>query len=161
MLLYNENQTSRKGGMRMLMRTDPFREFDRLAQQAFGTRFRPALMPMDAYRQEDQLVVHFDLPGVDPDSVDLTVEKNVLTVSAERRWDPPEDLRIVASERPQGTFNRQLFLGEGLDADKIEASYDNGVLTVTIPVAEQAKPRKVLISAGNGAKTIQASASKS
>jgi HSP20 family protein len=118
-------------------------------------------MPMDAYRQEDQLVVHFDLPGVDPDSVDLTVEKNVLTVSAERRWDPPEDLRIVASERPQGTFNRQLFLGEGLDADKIEASYDNGVLTVTIPVAEQAKPRKVLISAGNGAKTIEASASKS
>ncbi|MGH3667337.1 MAG: Hsp20/alpha crystallin family protein, partial [Acidimicrobiia bacterium] len=97
----------------MLMRTDPFREFDRLTQQAFGTKFRPAVMPMDAYRQDDQFVVNFDLPGVDPSSIDLTVEKNVLSVSAERRWEATEDVQIVASERPQGTFNRQLFLGEG------------------------------------------------
>jgi HSP20 family protein len=145
----------------MLMRTDPFREFDRLTQQALGTRFRPSAMPMDAYRQGDQFVVNFDLPGVDPASVDLTVEKNVLSVSAERRWDAAEDIQVVASERPQGTFNRQLFLGEGLDPEKVEASYENGVLTVTIPVAEQAKPRKVEISAGTGAKTIEASGSES
>ena len=145
----------------MLMRTDPFRELDRLTQQAFGTRFRPSVMPIDAYRQGDEFVVDFDLPGVDPSSIDLTVEKNVLSVSAERRWEPAEEVQIVASERPQGTFNRQLFLGEGLDADKVEASYDNGVLSVTIPVAEQAKPRKVEIAAGDGARTIEASATES
>jgi HSP20 family protein len=145
----------------MLMRTDPFREFDRLTQQALGTRFRPSAMPMDAYRQGDQFVVNFDLPGVDPASVDLTVEKNVLSVSAERRWDAADDIQVVASERPQGTFNRQLFLGEGLDPEKVEASYENGVLTVTIPVAEQAKPRKVEISSGGGAKTIEATATES
>jgi HSP20 family protein len=145
----------------MLMRTDPFREFDRLTQQAFGTRFRPSAMPIDAYRQGDEFVVHFDLPGVDPSSIDLTVEKNVLSVSAERRWEAAEDIQIVASERPQGTFNRQLFLGEGLDADRVEASYENGVLTVRIPVAEQAKPRKVEISAGTDARTIEASGSES
>lgn len=145
----------------MLMRTDPFRELDRLTQQAFGTRFRPSVMPIDAYRQGDEFVVHFDLPGVDPSSIDLTVEKNVLSVSAERRWEPAEEVQIVASERPQGTFNRQLFLGEGLDADKVEASYDNGVLSVTIPVAEQAKPRKVEIAAGDGARTIEASGTES
>ena len=146
----------------MLMRTDPFREFDRLTQQAFGTKFRPAVMPMDAYRQDDQFVVNFDLPGVDPSTIDLTVEKNVLSVSAERRWEAAEDVQIVASERPQGTFNRQLFLGEGLDADRVDASYDNGVLSVTIPVAEQAKPRKVAISAGGAdPRTIEASATES
>jgi HSP20 family protein len=145
----------------MLMRTDPFREFDRLTQQALGTRFRPSAMPMDAYRQGDQFVVNFDLPGVDAASVDLTVEKNVLSVSAERRWEAADDVQVVASERPQGTFNRQLFLGEGLDPERVEASYENGVLTVTIPVAEQAKPRKVEISAGAGAKTIEANATES
>lgn len=134
----------------MLMRTDPFREFDRLAQQALGTRTRPAAMPMDAYRQGDQFVVHFDLPGVEASSIDLTVEKNVLTVTAERSWQANDSQKIVVSERPQGTFSRQLFLGEGLDTERVKASYDNGVLTVTIPVAEQAKPRKVQISAGNG-----------
>jgi HSP20 family protein len=144
----------------MLMRTDPFRDFDRLTQQAFGTRYRPSAMPMDAYRQGDEFVVHFDLPGVEPSSIDLTVEKNVLAVTAERRWEAAEDVQIVASERPQGTFNRQLFLGEGLDADRVDASYHNGVLTVTIPVAEQAKPRKVEITADAGARTIEASASK-
>ncbi len=132
----------------MLMRSDPFRELDRLAQQAFETRARPTAMPMDAYRRGDQFVVHFDLPGVDPSSIDLTVEKDLLTVSAERQWQLDDGQEIVASERPHGSFSRQLFLGEGLDSGRVEASYDNGVLTVTLPVAEQAKPRKVQISSG-------------
>ena len=135
----------------MLMRSDPFRDLDRLTQQAFGTRGRPAVVPMDAYRHGEEFVVHFDLPGVEPASIDLTVEKNVLTVSATRRWQPSDDQEVVASERPQGTFSRQLFLGEGLNPDQVQASYTNGVLTLTIPVAEQAKPRKVQIStASNG-----------
>ena len=134
----------------MLMRFDPFRELDRLTQQALGSVTRQAVMPMDAYRQGDRFVVHFDLPGVDPSSIDLTVEKNVLTVSAQRQWQPSEGQEVLASERPQGSFTRQLFLGEGLDAERVEASYDNGVLTVTVPVAEHAKPRKVEIRPGGG-----------
>ena len=146
----------------MLMRSDPFRELDRLSQQAFGTWARPSVMPLDAYRHGDQFVVHFDLPGVEASSIDLTIEKNVLTVSAERSWQPSEGQEVVASERPQGQFSRQLFLGESLDADKVEASYENGVLTVTIPVAEQAKPRKVQISADNSkAQAINAESSAS
>jgi HSP20 family protein len=131
----------------MLMRFDPFRELDRLTQ---GLGARQAVMAMDAYRRGDQFFVHFDLPGVDASSIDLTVEKNVLTVSAERSWSREDGTDVVVSERPQGRFSRQLFLGEGIDADRIEASYDNGVLTVTIAVAEQAKPRKVEISSGSG-----------
>ena len=144
----------------MLMRFDPFRELDRLTQQAWGSATRGSVMPMDAYRHGDQFVVHFDLPGVDPSSIDLTVEKNVLTVSAQRQWQRSDDQEVLVSERPQGSFSRQLFLGEGLDADRVEATYDNGVLTVTIPVAEQAKPRKVEITSGGGgkAKAIEASA---
>jgi HSP20 family protein len=133
----------------MLMRFDPFRDFDRITQQLWSGA-RPAAMPMDAYRRGDQFMVHFDLPGVDPGSIDLTVEKNVLTVSAERNWQAGEGYEVVASERPQGKFTRQLFLGEGLDYDHISAGYDHGVLTVTIPVAEAAKPRKVEIQAGEG-----------
>lgn len=134
----------------MLMRSDPFRDLDRLTQQLFGSSARPSVMPMDAYRKGDQFVVHFDLPGVDPSSIDLTVEKNVLTVSAQRQWQPAEGEQVVASERPQGSFSRQLFLGESLDTERIEASYDAGVLTLTVPVAEQAKPRKVEITSGDG-----------
>ena len=142
----------------MLMRTDPFRELDRLTQQFFGngTTTRPAVMPMDAYRQGDAFVVHFDLPGVDPDSIDLDVERNVLTVKAERGG-LAEGVEMQVAERPRGVFSRQLFLGDTLDADRIEASYDAGVLTLTIPVAEQAKPRKVEITTGGGkAKAINA-----
>ena len=133
----------------MLMRFDPFRELDRITQQAWSGA-RQAVMPMDAYRHGDQFVVHFDLPGVDPQSIDLTVEKNVLTVSAERTWQPTQDQQVVANERPWGKFSRQLFLGEGLNYDRIAAGYDQGVLTVTIPVAEAAKPRKVEVQAGSG-----------
>ncbi len=143
----------------MLMRFDPLRDFDRLLQQTTSGG-RPPVMPMDAFRHEDRFVVHFDVPGVDASSIELTVEKNVLTVSAERRWEPAEGDQVLVSERPQGSFSRQLFLGEGLDADRIEASYDNGVLSVTVPVAEQAKPRRVEISSGGGkAQAIEAESS--
>lgn len=136
-----------------LMRFDPFRELDRMAQlltQPSGG-LRQLTMPMDAYREGDQFVVRFDLPGVDPDSIDLTVERNVLTVRAERKWSPAEGQDVVVAERPQGTFTRQLFLGESLDADRVVASFDRGVLTLRIPVAEQAKPRRVEVTAGSDA----------
>ncbi|MFI2758213.1 Hsp20/alpha crystallin family protein [Streptomyces echinatus] len=132
----------------MLMRTDPFRDFDRLAQQVFGTDARPSAMPMDAYRSGDDFLVHFDLPGIDPETIELDVERNVLNVRAERRSPAPEGAEMLVAERPEGTFTRQLFLGETLDADRIDASYEAGVLTLTIPVAERAKPRRIQISGG-------------
>ncbi|MDG4797721.1 Hsp20/alpha crystallin family protein [Micromonospora sp. WMMD1082] len=140
----------------MLMRTDPFREIDRLAEQFFGTTSRPAVMHMDAYRDGDYFYAAFDLPGVDPESIDCTVQRNVLTVRAERRRPAGDTVELVAAERPMGLFSRQLFLGDTLDTDKLEAGYDNGVLTLRIPVAERAKPRRVTISAtGNGRKQIK------
>ncbi|WP_278248556.1 Hsp20/alpha crystallin family protein [Mycobacterium decipiens] len=129
----------------MLMRSDPFRELDRLTQQVLGTAARPAVMPMDAWREDEQFIVEFDLPGVKPDSLDIDVERNVLTVRAERP-DLNQDRDMVSAERPRGVFSRQLFLGETLDTDKIEASYHDGVLRLTIPVAEKAKPRRIEIS---------------
>lgn len=133
----------------MLMRSDPFRQLDRLAQEAFGTRMRPALMPLDAFRQGDRFVARFDLPGVDPESIDLTVEQRSLTVTAQRRWQPGEDVDVLAAERPQGTFSRQLLLGDGLDVDGLEARYEHGVLVVEIPLAERAKPRKITVTAAS------------
>jgi HSP20 family protein len=134
----------------MLMRTDPFRDLDRLTQQLFGATARPAAMPMDAYRSGDDFLVHFDLPGIDPESIELDVERNVLNVRAERRNPAPEDADVLVAERPTGTFTRQLFLGDTLDTDRIDASYEAGVLTLRIPVAEQAKPRRIQISCGGG-----------
>jgi HSP20 family protein len=143
----------------MLMRFDPFRDVERLTQQAWGTQNRSPVMPMDAYRQGQEFIVHFDLPGVDPASIELTVEKNVLTVTAERSFPPRDGQELVVAERPQGTFTRQLFLGEGLDPDGIRADYDQGVLTLTVPVAEAARPRKVQVqSGGTGARAIDTSA---
>ena len=140
----------------MLMRTDQFRELDRLAQQVFGTMARPTVMPMDAWRDGENFVVEFDLPGVDPSSIDLDVERNVLTVKAERT-ELPESTESIAAERPRGVFSRQLFLGETLDTDKIDASYVDGVLRLTVPVAEEAKPRKIRIaSAGRERQAISA-----
>jgi HSP20 family protein len=130
----------------MLMRTDPFRDFDRLSQAMFGTNSRPAAMPMDAYRQDSKFVVSVDLPGVDADSIDLTVEQNVLTIHAERRGPADSDAERIVAERSYGTYSRQLFLGETLDVDQLTASYEAGVLTIEIPVAEQAKPRKIAIN---------------
>jgi HSP20 family protein len=129
----------------MLMRTDPFRELDRLAQQALGTPARPAAMAMDAWREHDTFVVEFDLPGVKPDSIDIDVERNVVTVRAERPV-RASDAELVAAERPRGVFSRQLVLGDALDTGNITAAYGDGVLTLRIPVAEQAKPRKVQIT---------------
>lgn len=143
----------------MLMRTDPFRELDRLTQQFFGangTPSRPAAMPMDAYRAGDEYVVAFDLPGVHPDSIDLDVEQNVLTVKAERPGGAEDGAEYQVAERPRGVFSRQLFLGEALESDKIQASYEAGVLTLRIPVAERAKPRKIAISAHSDTKQINA-----
>ncbi len=134
----------------MLIRTDPFQVFDQLARQltGSGTWSRP-WVPMDAYRSGDEFVVAFDLPGVDPGSIDVSVERNVLTVKAERKpVGLGDDVQLQVSERPQGVFTRQLFLGDSLDTDRIQAGYDAGVLTLRIPVAEQAKPRKIEISGG-------------
>ena len=132
----------------MLMRTDPFRELDRLSQQVFGTNgtlARPSVMPMDAWREGNTFVVEFDLPGVRPDSIDLDVERNVVTVRAERSSREGE-IEFIAAERPRGVFSRQLMLGDTLDTENIAASYATGVLTLRIPVAEQAKPRKIMIN---------------
>ncbi len=133
----------------MLMRTDPFRDFDRLAQQLLGsgTTSRPSVMPLDAWREGDTFVIEFDLPGIAPQTLDIDVERNVLTVKAER----PQrngDWEVLASERPTGLFSRQLVLGDNLDLDRIDASYDDGVLRLRVPVAERAKPRKVEVSVG-------------
>ncbi len=145
--------------MPMLMRTDPFREFDRLAQQLTGngTTSRPAIMPMDAWREGETFVLEFDLPGVHPDSLDIDVERNVLTIKAERParngdWEP------LASERPKGHFSRQLVLGDNLDLERVEASYDAGVLRLVVPVAERAKPRKIAVgtTAGSDQQSISA-----
>ena len=132
----------------MLMRTDPFRELDRMAQQVLGTNARPAAMPIDAFRQGDEFVVQFDLPGVRADAIDLTVERNVLTVHARRERALPEDVELLIGERPYGTFSRQLFLGETLDSDRLKAECADGVLTVRLPVREQAKPRKIDVVTG-------------
>ncbi|MFJ5529279.1 Hsp20/alpha crystallin family protein [Streptomyces sp. NPDC093261] len=133
----------------MLMRTDPFRELDRLTQQVFGSATRPAAMQMDAYRVGDEFVVHFDLPGIDPETIELDVERHVLNVRAERRSPAPEGAEMVVAERPAGTFTRQLFLGDTLDTERIDASYNAGVLTLRIPVAEEAKPRRIEITGGD------------
>jgi HSP20 family protein len=131
----------------MLMRTDPFRDFDRLAQQVLGagTTSRPAVMPMDAWREGDRFVLEFDLPGVRPETLDIDVERNVVTLRAER---PARngDWEMLASERPTGLFSRQLVLGDNLDLEHLKASYDSGVLRLEVPVAERAKPRKIEVS---------------
>lgn len=137
----------------MLMRTDPFRELDRVAQQMFGTTTRPAAMPIDAFRKGDEFVVQFDLPGVAAESIELTVERNVLSVHAERNRANDDEIELLIGERPQGTFSRQLFLAETLDSDRLRADYRDGVLTLRVPVKEQAKPRRVSINATDGAST--------
>jgi HSP20 family protein len=136
----------------MLMRTDPFRDpfrdLDRMAQLALGTAgtlARPSAMPMDAWRDGDTFRVELDLPGVDPSSIDLDVERNVVTVKAERPT-RASDADLIAAERPRGVFSRQLVLGDSLDTERIQASYDSGVLSLSIPVAERAKPRKIAVA---------------
>jgi HSP20 family protein len=143
----------------MLVRTDPFRELDRLSQQVLGTLgtvARPTGMPIDAWREGEEFVAEFDLPGVDPATVDLDIERNVLTVRAERPA-LKGDREVLVAERPRGVFSRQLILGDNLDTDKITASYQAGVLTLRIPVAERARPRKIAIdTAGDDRRAIHA-----
>ncbi len=127
------------------LRFDPFRDFDRLATEVFGTARTPSLMPMDCMRAGDEFVCRFDLPGIDADSLDVSAENQTLTVRAQRTRRDPDDCTYLVSERPSGTYSRQLVLGEGLAVDQIRAEYRDGVLTLTIPVAEQAKPRKIEI----------------
>ncbi len=137
----------------MLMRFDPFREAEQLLDGTWGgVRTRAAVLPLDAYRRGNEFLVHLDLPGVDPSSVSLTVEKNVLSITAERHSAAGEGDEVLISERPTGTFTRQLYLGEGLATDQVSAGYEDGVLTIRVPVAEEARPRQVSISVAKGAK---------
>jgi HSP20 family protein len=146
-----------------VMRFDPFRDVERLAEQLLGAGRGGGArsFPMDAYRRGDRFFVHLDLPGVDPDSIELTCEQNVLTIRAERRFEPQEADQIIVSERPQGTFSRQLFLSDALDSDKINANYEQGVLTLELPVAEQARPRRIQISSSGGPTMIAGTATRS
>ena len=143
----------------MAMSVDPFREMDRLASQLFGqlgtSQRSTRWMPMDLFRAGDHYVVNVDLPGVDPGSIDLDVERNVITVKAERSH-RASDAELIAAERPRGVFSRQLVLGDNLDTDHISASYDAGVLTLQIPVAERAKPRKISIASSESHQAIKA-----
>jgi HSP20 family protein len=141
----------------MLVRYDPFRELDRVTDQLFGSSRTPHWMPMDAVRSGHEVALTFDLPGVTLDAIDLTVERNVLTVKADRSWTPADGDEVLAHERPQGSVTRQVMLGEALDTDRLEAHYDAGVLTIRIPVAEQAKPRKITVtSKGEDRRAIDA-----
>jgi HSP20 family protein len=141
----------------MLMRFDPFRELDRWADQVNQvTRQATSTMPMDAVRHGDQVFVNFDLPGVDPDSIDLTVERDTLTVTAVRRFERAEGDEVLANERPQGTFTRRLLLGDSLDTSRLEAAYDHGVLSLTIPVSEKAQPRKIAVGGSHTRTAIEA-----
>lgn len=143
----------------MLMRSDPFRDISRIFDQMWDAA-RQSNVPIDAYRHGDAFVAHLDLPGVDPSSIDISVEQNVLTIKAERHWSPVEGDQVLVNERRHGTFTRQLFLGDALDTESIHASYENGVLTLTMPVASHAKPRKIEISTGATKPTpIEATAS--
>ncbi len=131
----------------MLTRFEPFANFDQLGNELLGALSRRASsMPIDAYRHEDNWVVRIDLPGVEPGSIDLTVDRNVLRIEASRNWQPAEGDLVLVAERPRGTFSRQLVLSEDIDSGAINADYRDGVLTVVLPVAEAAKPRKVAIA---------------
>ncbi|MFD9535324.1 Hsp20/alpha crystallin family protein [Streptomyces sp. NPDC060010] len=142
----------------MLMRTDPFREMDRIVQQLSGTSgtwSKPSVMPMDAYREGDEYVIAFDVPGVIPEAIDIDVERNMLTVKAERRPVAKADsVKMELTERPLGVFSRQVMLADTLDTERIGADYDAGVLTLRIPIAERAKPRKISIGGESGRKQI-------
>jgi HSP20 family protein len=139
----------------MLTRFDPFRDFERVFERPWGPTRQPT-MPLDAYRHGDTYVVNVDLPGFDASTIDVTAEKDVLSIKAERQWQPVEGDEVVAAERTHGQFFRQLFLGDGLDTDSINASYDNGVLMITIPLAERAKARKIDVAHSSAPKSIDA-----
>jgi HSP20 family protein len=143
----------------MLLQSDPFRDLDRLTQQVFGTASRPSSMPLDAWRDGDDFVVELDLPGIDPGKLDIDVERNVLTIRAERLSHMPDAANAVAAERPWGTFSRQLVLGNSLDTEHVDADYTAGVLRLRIPIAEQAKPRKIQVTSSDDSRTAKKSVS--
>ena len=132
-----------------LMRFDPFRELDRLADQALVGARAARTLPMEALRRGDQFIVSIDVPGTDPNDIDVTLERNVVEITAHRQPIRQEGDEVIVDERPQGEFRRQLFLGENLDPDNLSATCDRGVLTLTIPVSEASKPRKVQIGSSN------------
>ncbi len=146
----------------MLLRFDPFRELDRIAGDLDRSMARtaPAPLPMDAYRRGNHVVAHLDVPGVRAEDVDVTVERNVLTVRAVRRLEVAEDDERIVAERRHGELVRQLLLGDTLDPQRVEADVTDGVLTIRVPVAETAAPRKVQVgSGGGGTDTVQAAIS--
>ncbi len=142
-----------------MLRFDPFRDFDRMTEQLLGVPSgsvrAPRFMPMDLYRSGDHYVLHADLPGVDPGSVDVHVENGTLTIKAQRSERTDQGVQWISSERFTGTFMRQIALGDDIDAERISATYANGVLTVTLPVAEQAKPRKVAVEVQDSGTSIE------
>ena len=143
-----------------MLRFDPFRDLDRLTEQLLGTSAgsarAPHFMPMDLYRSGDHYVLHADLPGVDPGSIDVSVDNGVLSVRAERSGRSEDGVDWLTSERFAGRYMRRLTLGDGIDTDAITASYDNGVLTLTIPVAEKARPRRIEVAAHGGGHAVEA-----
>jgi HSP20 family protein len=141
----------------MLVRTDPFHDLDRLTRQIFGNGARSNIMPMDAYRKGGDYWIQFNVPGARPEDIEVTAERNMLTVKAQTKPTVEgEDLEWVAAERPTGSFTRQVMLSDALDTDHMQAGYDAGVLTVRIPVREQAKPRKIQITSQNQPAAISA-----
>jgi HSP20 family protein len=140
----------------MLTRFDPVASFDQISNELLGALSRRgSSMPIDAYRHEEQWVVRVDLPGVDASSIDLTVDRNVLRIEASRNWQAAEGDLVLAAERPRGNFSRQLMLSEDIDTGAINADYRDGVLTVLLPVAETAKPRKVTVGTGGATVEVQ------
>ncbi|MEU4342669.1 Hsp20/alpha crystallin family protein [Nocardia sp. NPDC023852] len=148
-----------------MLRFDPFHDIDTVARQLLGetagTARAPRFMPMDLFRAGDHYVLNADMPGVDPGSIDVSVDSGTLTLRAQRTVSSEEGVQWIASERFAGTYMRQLSLGGNVDADKINATYNNGVLSVTIPIAERAKPRRIEISGGSQPKTIEAQSGQS
>jgi HSP20 family protein len=140
----------------MAMTFDPFAELDRLAGNLLGTQQGPRFMPVDLYRDGDRYVLTADLPGVDPDSVDIDVDGQLLTIRARRTAETRDGVSWLAQERPHGSYLRQFNIGEGIDAGKIAAHYANGVLSVLLPVSERAKPRKVQVQSGEPQQTVTA-----
>lgn len=143
------------------MTMDTLREFDRIAASLFSNRPSLRQMPMDLYKTGDQYVMIADLPGVDPASIDVDVDGSQLTIRAERSFDSLSEVKWMTRERSEGAFVRQLTLGEAINTEEIAASYDNGVLTVVMPVRESAKPRKVAVGVGAANSVLLADASKS
>ena len=139
----------------MLMRFDPFRDIDRITDQM--TRQSRSLLAMDAVRDDNEITVYIDVPGVGHDDIDVSVEKNELTVTVERRWQD-DDKQVLSSERPQGSFSRRIMLSDALDLDRLAAKTSNGVLIITIPVAERSKPRRIDVATTDDDQAIDTTA---